>query len=334
MFRLPSVMTSVELLDMAFRRLSKVSVKGKHKVKTAKNSSIRKIGVLHGAIKTTLTRYQREFPSVDNLHPFYSEIVDILAGRDRLKKSLGALKWCVDKTREVKVSYIRGIRRSKRYEEIERQRKEAYGRISSIVKQISDDLDFLVEARKRMRKMPSIDPNVPTIVIAGYPNVGKSQLVRAMSSGTPTVENYPFTTKKVSLGHFDQNHTRFQVIDTPGLLDREMSERNEIEKQAIAALRFLAHAIIFILDMTEICGYEISSQEALLRTVSEQFREIPLVATENKSDLMSGESSRIQVSALTGDGVERLMEIATEAAKSRALEVARARESHSCQDLS
>ena len=43
---------------------------------------------------------------------------------------------------------------------------------------------------------------------------------------------------------------RFQVIDTPGLLDRNPEERNTIELQAITALAYLNSAIIFILDPT------------------------------------------------------------------------------------
>ncbi len=142
------------------------------------------------------------------------------------------------------------------------------------------------------------------------------------------MESYPFTTKRISLGHFDADHMRYQVIDTPGLLDREMSRRNEIEKQAVAALRFLAHVIIFVLDLTEMCGYEVSKQESLLRTVSGQFPNIPMVIVENKSDLFDEKSTRIRISALTGDGVDELKEIAAEAARNRALEVARSQVSH------
>jgi len=327
MFRLPPVMTCDELLDTAFRRVSKVSVRGRSKTETAKKSSIKKIEVLNSVIVSALTRYQKKSPSVDNLHPFYFGIVDILVGRDDYKRSLGALKWCAEKSSEIGRTYIKRVRRTKNYGEIESLRKEAFGRISSLLKQTSNSLDFLIDAKRRLRRMPSIDPEVPTIVIAGYPNVGKSLLVRAMSSGKPRVENYPFTTKKVSLGHFDQDRTRFQVIDTPGLLDREMDKRNVIEKQAIAALRYLAHVIVFILDATETCGYEVAKQENLLRDVAEQFRDIPLVAVENKSDLMKRDSPRMRISALTGEGVEELRRVAAEAAISRALEVARAQES-------
>ncbi|MCJ2555743.1 MAG: 50S ribosome-binding GTPase [Candidatus Thermoplasmatota archaeon] len=327
MFRIPAIMTCDELLDTAFKRVSKVSVGGRNKKEIAKKTSIKKIDVLNDVIVSTLTRYQKKSSSVDSLHPFYFEIVDILVGKDDLKRSLGALKWCAEKSSEIRRTYIKRVRIARNHAEIEALRKEAFGRISSLLKQTSSKLDFLIEAKKRLRKMPSIDPSVPTIVIAGYPNVGKSLIVRAMSSGKPRVENYPFTTKKVSLGHFDKDRTRFQVIDTPGLLDREMAERNEIERQAIAALRFLAHSIVFVLDMTETCGYEVAKQESLMRDISEQFQDIPLVAVENKSDLMRRDSPRLQMSALTGDGVEEVRRVAAEAAISRALEVARAQES-------
>lgn len=320
-------MTSEELLEKAFKRISKISVKGRIKTDTARKSSVKKVEVLDDVILATLTRYQKEFPSVDELHPFYSEMVDILVGKDSLKKSLGALRWCAEKSREIRASYVRRIKRAKNRAEIEKYRKEAFGRISSLVKQVSSDLDFLIDARNRMRRMPSIDPDIPTIVIAGYPNVGKSQLVRAMSSGKPRVDNYPFTTKKVSLGHFDYNGTRYQVIDTPGLLDREMAERNEIERQAVAALRFLAHSIVFVLDPTETCGYELSRQTSLLGIVSGHFPDIPLVVVENKSDLMRRESPNMQISAMTGSGVIELRESAAAAARSRALEVVHAEES-------
>ena len=41
----------------------------------------------------------------------------------------------------------------------------------------------------------------PTLVLVGAPNVGKSTLVRALSTGEPEVGNYAFTTRGVSLGH-------------------------------------------------------------------------------------------------------------------------------------
>ena len=46
-------------------------------------------------------------------------------------------------------------------------------------------LDDLVEIQKDLRRIPVIELNLPTVVLVGSPNVGKSSIVRAVSSGTP-----------------------------------------------------------------------------------------------------------------------------------------------------
>ena len=49
----------------------------------------------------------------------------------------------------------------------------------------------------------------------GAPNVGKSSIVRVVSSGTPEVNDYPFTTRGVTIGHITEGgpgkDLRFQV---------------------------------------------------------------------------------------------------------------------------
>ena len=50
------------------------------------------------------------------------------------------------------------------------------------------------------------------------------------------VQAYAFTTKALYVGHMDHRFLRWQVIDTPGILDRPLEERNTIEMQAITAL--------------------------------------------------------------------------------------------------
>ena len=45
----------------------------------------------------------------------------------------------------------------------------------------------------------------------GAPNVGKSSLVQLLSSGLPEVQNYPFTTRSIKMGHFYVAGRRHQV---------------------------------------------------------------------------------------------------------------------------
>ncbi len=51
-----------------------------------------------------------------------------------------------------------------------------------------------------------------------------------------------------------------QVVDTPGLLDHPLEERNTIEMQAITALAHLRAAVLYILDLSEQCGQPLEQQ--------------------------------------------------------------------------
>ncbi len=48
---------------------------------------------------------------------------------------------------------------------------------------------------KKLRSLPLVDVDLPTIALVGAPNVGKSSLVKVLSTGMPEVCNYPFTTR-------------------------------------------------------------------------------------------------------------------------------------------
>jgi nucleolar GTP-binding protein len=161
-----------------------------------------------------------------------------------------------------------------------------------------------------MREFPEIH-DIPTIVIAGYPNVGKSSLLRCLSSAKPKIAQYPFTTKEIHLGHIEKTEKyitkRFQIIDTPGLFDRPLSKRNVIEKQAMAALTHLAGLIIFILDTSETCGYSLEEQTHLLTQIKNMFSGLPTIIVENKADIKKTDSSNLKISCETGEGINILI---------------------------
>ena len=317
MFDLPSILRAPEVLDKALGRSAKATAKGRDRAERTRNLAVAKVQSAGQTIEGTLHGYVKAFPTLDRLPPFYRELVDILVDRDRLRKHLGAVDWAAGKAKELTREYARRIGRAP-LADLPRLRREAIGRLSSVVNQVSRDLDGLVEARIALRRVPSLDATAPTIVVAGYPNVGKSALVRAVSTGKPKVAAYPFTTQGVTVGHFERGYRRFQIIDTPGLLDRPMAERNPIERQAVAALRHLATAILFVLDPTETCGFPLDDQLRLLAAVEQTFPDVPIFVLENKSDLGGPGAGNARGSALTGDGLPELVAILVERSTSRA----------------
>ena len=78
-------------------------------------------------------------------------------------------------------------------------------------------------------------------------------------------------------------------MDSPGLLDRPISKRNNIELQAILALRLISDLILFVFDPTPSCGYNIESQINLYNEIKENFSDdhIEILPILNKKDLAS-----------------------------------------------
>ncbi len=294
--QLPTVPTSEELLNKSFRRASR-AIDDLSMVQNAGN-----------ILSDNLSNLIRKFPSFENMPPFYREMADIIAGVDRIRISLSRLGWASRQIRLITKEHVAKIKRSSA-SDATLIRKSAFGRISSVMRSIEKDLLFLNETRNLLRKMPTIDPALPTILIAGYPNVGKSSFIVRITGARPEIASYPFTTRGIFVGHFMRGEQRYQVVDTPGLLDRPMEERNKIERQTIAALSHLQGVVLFILDPSEHCGYPLDSQLSLAQDI-QNWISLPMLIVANKADILkyTGDGDVLEMSTETGQGVEDVLE--------------------------
>ena len=300
------IRTSDELIDKAFRRGVRAATGKKSSSRASFLDSQESMLLTSANILTdNLANISKKFPNFDELSGFYYELADILVGVDRLRTSLSRVAWTSEKIHDLTREYVGRMRGSPTPENL---RKQCFGRIGSLMDSISKDLLLLNEARNILRKLPDVHEE-PTIVVAGYPNTGKSSFVTAATKATPQVASYPFTTKGVSIGHFSRGVQRYQVIDTPGLLDRPMSERNVIELQAITALKHLDAVVLFLIDASENCGYTIEEQINLLQEVRSQF-DLPILVVSNKSDLPHFQDldlTDMSMSTATGEGIEEVL---------------------------
>lgn len=299
-------------------------MKSSLRMKREERSRIREIARLQEfskQVKEKLTQVVEEFPSIDRLNPFYLELTGILVGIDKLKQSLGAVHNCIPPIDEITDKHVMALKLTNDFRQMKKTRSAAKGRISSILRATAPNLDFIIEAKKILSKLPGIAPNIPSIVCAGFPNVGKSTLVKMVSTAEPEIAYYPFTTRKLIIGHLKVGNQNVQIVDTPGILDRPMSERNDIELQAVAALKYLANVIIFMIDPSEACGWTFNQQMNLLTEVQRMFPLNPILIALNKIDITPDNQLEIararlpnayEIVAVDQIGVDRLLHDALE----------------------
>jgi nucleolar GTP-binding protein len=321
---IPTIMTAEEIIEFAHNRSTRLSMKSSLRMKRVERTRIREISRLQEFVKQVKTKMNdavEQFPSIDRLHPFYLELTEILVGTDKLKQSLGAVHNCKPPIDDIAEKHIQAIKLSEDHRQMKKSRSAAKGRISSILRATAENLDFIIEAKKKLSRLPGIAPNIPSIVCAGFPNVGKSTLVRNVSTAEPEVAYYPFTTRRVIIGHLRVGNQSVQIVDTPGILDRPMGERNEIELQAITALKYLANVIIFMIDPSEACGWTFDQQVTLLNEVKKMFPLNPILIALNKVDITPPEQlekarakfpDAYEIIAVEGTGLDTLLEKAVD----------------------
>lgn len=310
-----------ELLDIAFARASKITLPKSRKPShiRAREKEIAKLTKVSEILTTRLEEVVKRFPNFDNIHPFYRTLADTVVTIDNIRQALASVTSAVRIIRSIISEANRSLRKAKTPSEARTLRAGAYGRVSSVMRRIDSRLMVIRQAALEYRRFPSINLDFPVVVIAGYPNVGKSSLVNILSSASPEVAEYPFTTKKIMVGHIHLDTAEAQILDVPGLLDRPMNVRNPIEQRAIAAIQYLADVILFLIDPTLTCGYPLSNQISLFNEIRRTFSEVEIYPLINKMDIASSEEvQRVRnlmngdkipiISTLTQEGVESVFQ--------------------------
>ncbi|CAH2038916.1 unnamed protein product [Thlaspi arvense] len=277
------------ILSRTQRQTPTVVHKG-YKINRLRQFYMRKVKYTQTNFHEKLSTIIEEFPRLEQIHPFYGDLLHVLYNKDHYKLALGQVNTARNLISKIAKDYVKLLKYGDSLYRCKCLKVAALGRMCTVVKRITPSLAYLEQIRQHMARLPSIDPNTRTVLICGYPNVGKSSFMNKVTRADVDVQPYAFTTKSLFVGHTDYEYLRYQVIDTPGILDRPFEDRNIIEMCSITALAHLRAAVLFFLDISGSCGYTIAQQAALFHSIKSLFMNKPLVIVCNKTDLMPMEN--------------------------------------------
>ncbi len=290
-FRVPYVHTSEELAQIVLAMYRKVEARSpsvEPGIVRLKRLEITRVVRTGKALERMLGDTARNMPFLGEMHPFHRDLLALVVEEGNYRHSLAKVGKAYKAIRAIARDAITAIKVAEDRRGVARARRMFLGRIRDLLDDLSSDLDLLRKVARFLRSLPTIDPELPTIIVAGAPNVGKSSFVRCVSSAEPEVAEYPFTTRRIHVGHIDYMGVKVQIVDTPGLLDRPLGELNEVERQAVIALRHIRHAAMFLIDPTHHSGYTLEEQLRVLNTVRYVF-EGDLEVVVNKADIADHE---------------------------------------------
>jgi nucleolar GTP-binding protein len=277
-----------------------------YKITRIRNFYMRKVKFTQQTINEKLGAALQEFPKLDDIHPFYADLMNILYDRDHFKLALGQINTAKNLIAGLAKDYLRLLKYGDSLYRCKQLKRAALGRMCTVIKKLKASLGYLEEVRKHISRLPALDPNTRTLLLTGYPNVGKSSFMNKVTRADVEVQPYAFTTKALFVGHMDHRFLRWQVVDTPGILDRPLEERNTIEMQAITALAHLQCCVLYFLDVSEQCGYTLESQLKLFESIRPLFANKQVMIVANKTDVIPYEK-------LSADARARIEEVALKA---------------------
>jgi GTP-binding protein Era len=153
------------------------------------------------------------------------------------------------------------------------------------------------------------------VAVVGKPNVGKSTLLnRLIGEKLSITSEKPQSTRDRVVGILTKDDVQMVVLDTPGLLEPRYALQRSMRATALHALDD-ADVIVYLADARD-------GVPRPLREAAELERDprAPIIVVLNKVDALSGRAREalrrevpdaIQLSALTGEGVDALVREAT-----------------------
>ena len=341
----PMVSPSYELIESALRRSDRVGYnkKLKNEGARAKNRAARQLDTLMKELTGPLGKYEQGFIGPERLHPFERALLELSVGEQYYTSTVEGVKNLRKSVVGVAKGYAGRCSKAPSKKEALDLRDEGFANVESVYKRQAYVLDEMKEIAKSLRRLPVVDPSLPIVALVGAPNVGKSSLVQLLSSGLPEIQNYPFTTRSIKMGHFYVNGRRYQVTDTPGLLCRRDEDRNDMERLTLASLEYLPTSVLFVMDLTGECGTSLTHQWNIREELKAKFGDKGWIDVFSKADMLVKEFEKadeivdptahqklvddetqrselsaidlarlipgaLRVSSLTGDGVDDLKE--------------------------
>lgn len=301
---IPTVLKADDMINFVLSKTNRktpTEVHPGYQIQRIRQFYMRKVKFTAETFREKLEESLNGFPKLNDIHPFFADWLNVLYDKDHYKIALGQIHMTNQIIERIAQDYLKLMKFADSLYRCKTLKIAALGRMCSVVKKLKPSLEYLEEVRRHVARLPSIDPFSPTILLFGFPNVGKSSFMTKVTRADVEVSPIPFSTQSLYLGHMEFANVRIQVIDSPGVLNRPLEQRNTIEMQSIVALANLRAMIMFLVDVSETCGHSLEEQFSLFDSLKPLFAKRPVMVIYNKIDLIDWDNLEPQTQQQIND---------------------------------
>jgi GTP-binding protein HflX len=194
--------------------------------------------------------------------------------------------------------------------QIETDRRLARDRIAALRRRLRH-----VEQNRGVMRAGRQDSSLPQVALAGYTNAGKSTLLNALTGADVSVGDRLFHTLDPTTRAFEYESRRYLVTDTVGFIEKLPHQVVEAFKATLEET-VLADLILHVVNGSsseERLQAEMEAADQVLEEIGAGdkprilvLNKIDLIDEEGRSEARISHPDAIQVSATTGEGLDRL----------------------------
>jgi nucleolar GTP-binding protein len=149
--------TSTELLDITLsktQRKTPTQISAGFKINRIRKFYMRKVKFMQESVNEKLSAIVDGFPKLNDIHPFYADLMNVLYDRDHYKLALGHVNKAKTITDSVANDYVRLLKYADSLYRAKMLKRAALGRMATLIKKLKSSLSYLEEVRKHLGRLP------------------------------------------------------------------------------------------------------------------------------------------------------------------------------------
>ena len=115
---------------------------------------MRKVKFMAESVNEKLSGIVDGFPKLNDIHPFYADLMNVLYDRDHYKLALGHINNAKSITDTVANDYVRLLKYGDSLYRCKQLKRAALGRTCTLIKKLKPSLSYLEEVRKHLSRLP------------------------------------------------------------------------------------------------------------------------------------------------------------------------------------
>lgn len=167
----------LSLIDVVLsktQRKTPTVIRKRHPLPKIRSFYTRKVKFTGAEYISQLENIVNTFPHVEDIHPFYNDLINVLYDKSHFKMALGHINSTKKNIEGITNEYIRLIKYGTSLYGCKQLKRAGLGKMTSHVKRLTPTLEYLEEVRQHMSRLPQIDPENRTVLLCGLQIQGKA----------------------------------------------------------------------------------------------------------------------------------------------------------------